>query len=55
MDNPWLIAGIVVYGLIGAAVYWFLSGITGSAEMATWKAVLWAATWPLIPVWLRMN
>lgn len=52
MDNGWWIVGGIVYALIGLAVYWCLSGITGSADMPAWKEVLWAATWPLLPIYL---
>lgn len=55
MENWTWIVGIAVYALIGFVVYWLLGEISGSADMATWKELLWAATWPLIPVYLMVN
>lgn len=48
-------AGVVLYVLVAAVAFWLLGQISGSADMPLWKELLWAATWPLIPIWLLLN
>lgn len=49
------LAGFALYVLIAAGVFWLLGQITGSADMPLWMEVLWASTWPLIPLYLYIG
>lgn len=48
-------AGLAVYALIGWGVFELLQQVSGSADMPLWKERLWAATWPLIPLYLLLG